>query len=77
MHFALFSSACTVFSEVDMTCNNCSVFLEQYGHLRLRQPYGLILEPYFEFHSIVRLVEYYFAGICHSSDFIVAFSSQI
>ena len=25
MHFALFSSACTVFSEVDMTCNNITL----------------------------------------------------
>ena len=43
-----------------MQGNVVSCSLEQFGHLSLRKPHSIILQPNFEPHGLVGLVEDYF-----------------
>ena len=56
MHIALFIKFLLLKDFSNMFCYDCPISTKQFGHLVLRQPYSLSLNPHFQPRDFIRLI---------------------
>ncbi len=62
MHIALFIKFLLLKDISNMFCYDCPISTKQFGHLVLRQPYSLSLNPHFKPRDFIRLIHYNLTG---------------
>ena len=62
MHIALFIKLLFLKDISNMFCYDCPISTEQFGHLALRQPHSLSLNPHLQPRDFIRLIHNNFTG---------------